>query len=132
MISLFSFLTGMPTVSVGSSYYNTTYGKQVILECKIAAYPPVTLVYWQRKIGDDITTLNEGTIGTKGISADMPSLVLMFATTSDSGIYTCFASNRAGTQKSLEAILIVEGGTYLIIKFRTLPPSAIFGTFFHN
>ncbi|CAC5404495.1 unnamed protein product [Mytilus coruscus] len=99
----------MPTVSVGSTYYNTTYGKQVMLECKITAYPPVTLVYWQKKIGDVITTLNEGTIGTKGISADMPSLVLMFATTSDSGSYTCYASNNAGTQTSFAAILVVEG-----------------------
>ncbi|CAC5368999.1 HMCN [Mytilus coruscus] len=101
---------GMPAVSIGSLYYNTTYGNEIKLECRVTAYPSVTLVYWQKTIGDVITTLNEGTIGTRGINITMPSLIIMFPTTADSGSYTCFASNSAGTQKSLPAKLNIEGG----------------------
>lgn len=101
-------------MSVGSTYYNTTYGRQVTLECNIAAFPPVTLVYWQTTKRGIIITMNEGTIGTKGINATMPSLVLIYPTTADTGNYTCFASNKAGTQKSLTTTLNVEGGMYFV------------------
>ncbi|VDI13642.1 Hypothetical predicted protein, partial [Mytilus galloprovincialis] len=101
---------GMPTVSIGSLIYNTTYGNETKLECRVTAYPSVTLVYWQKTIGDVIQTLNEGTIGTRGINIVMPSLIIMFPTTADSGNYTCFASNSAGTQKSFPAKLNVQGG----------------------
>lgn len=98
-------------------HYNTTYGQQVKLECKITAYPSVTSVYWQKTIGDVITTLNKGSLGTKGIDSTMPSLIIMFPTTADSGSYMCFASNSAGTQKSMAAQLKVEGGKFIKITF---------------
>lgn len=114
IINTLLFPIGIPAVSVESLYYDTTYGQQVKLECTITAYPPVTLVYWQKNIGDVITILNEGTVGTKGINVSMPSLIIMFPKTADSGSYTCFGSNVAGTQRSLAVKLNVEGGMYFL------------------
>lgn len=61
-----------------------------------------------------ITTLYKGSVGTEGITHDFPSLILTSPVTTDSGIYTCFASNKAGIQKSLSTSLIVEGGMSII------------------
>lgn len=104
------FRTGLPEVTIATSGYTTIYGREIEIECEIMAYPSVILVYWQKKVNNTVSTLNRGTVGTKGINITMPSLVLTFPTTEDSGSYTCFATNKAGTQKSLPATLIVEGG----------------------
>lgn len=56
------------------------------------------------------TTLYKGSVGTEGIAHNFPSLIITYPVTSDSGIYTCFASNKAGIQNSLPTMLTVEGG----------------------
>ncbi|OPL33462.1 hypothetical protein AM593_10437, partial [Mytilus galloprovincialis] len=101
---------GVPEVNVDVRSYNTTYGKEIRLDCKITAHPQVLFVYWQKESNNRTTTLYKGSVGTDGIALDFPSLILSSPISTDSGIYTCFASNNAGTQKSLPTTLIVTGG----------------------
>ncbi|XP_063406022.1 hemicentin-1-like [Mytilus trossulus] len=122
----FTVIGGLPVVTIASSNYTTIYGREIVIECNVTAYPPVTLVYYQRIINNSVSTLNGGAIRTKGINTTMPSLVLTFPTTEDSGIYICFASNKAGTQKSLPATLLVEGDIP-VVTIRSLLYIAHFG-----
>ncbi|XP_052081096.1 hemicentin-1-like [Mytilus californianus] len=105
---------GLPVVVAGVQSYNTTYGKKIQLDCSFVAHSDVLLVYWQKNYKNVITTIYKGAVGTAGITHTFPSLVLTRPTTADSGIYTCFATNVAGTQKSLPTTLIVEGGRPII------------------
>lgn len=103
-------------ISIGSAYLKTVYGQKVTIECNVTADPPVTFVFWRRNTNNIVSTLNEGTVGTNGISITMPSLVITYPTTEDSGSYTCYASNRVGTQQSLPVILSVEGGIFFVLE----------------
>ncbi|CAG2197201.1 PXDN [Mytilus edulis] len=109
---------GLPEVVIDVRNYKTIYGNKIVLDCKVTAYPKVSLVYWQKQSNNVITTLYNGSVGTEGITIDFPSLVLTRPVNADSGIYTCFASNIAGTQKSLSTKLTVEGG---LLKFEIHP-----------
>lgn len=101
---------GVPDVDVSVRSYKTTYGSQIQLDCKVTAHPQVMFIYWQKESNNLTTTLYKGSVGTEGIANNFPSLIFTRPVTSDSGIYTCFASNKAGIQKSLPTILTVEGG----------------------
>ncbi|XP_052081097.1 hemicentin-1-like [Mytilus californianus] len=101
---------GLPEVVVDVRNYSTTYGKKIKLDCRVTAHPEVVFVYWQKEINNVITTLINGSIGTEGIELNFPSLVLTRPVTADSGIYMCFALNRAGIQQSVPTTLTVEGG----------------------
>ncbi|CAC5364617.1 HMCN [Mytilus coruscus] len=101
---------GLPDVVVDVRNYSTTYGKKIKLDCRVTAHPEVVFVYWQKEINNVMYTLIQGSIGTEGINLTFPSLVLTRPITADSGVYTCFALNRAGIQKSVPTTLTVEGG----------------------
>lgn len=99
----------------------TIYGQSVTIGCNVTADPPTTFIFWRRNTNNIVSTLYEGTVGTKGISIKMPSLVLAYSTTEDSGSYTCFATNSVGTQKSSPVELLVEGGKFFNIKLNFTP-----------
>lgn len=109
-INIYTF-KGLPDVIVDVRNYSTTYGKKIELNCRVTAHPEVVFVYWQKEINNVIYTLIDGSIETEGINLTFPSLVLTRPVTADSGVYTCFALNRAGIQKSVPTTLTVEGGT---------------------
>ncbi|CAC5425775.1 HMCN [Mytilus coruscus] len=105
----FTVIGGLPVVSIGSAYLKTIYGQAVTIECNVMADPPATFIFWRRNTSNIVSTLYEGTVGTYGISIIMPSVVLTYPTTEDSGSYTCFALNSVGTQQSSPVTLLVEG-----------------------
>lgn len=52
----------------------------------------------------------EETVGISGCSIEVPSLTILNVTTSESGLYTCFARNDIGIGESKPIDVTVIGG----------------------
>lgn len=100
----------VPNVSIHESNYIVDYGKQVTINCTVTGYPPATNVYWERTSYGFTTRLNPGLGGTSGMTVEEPSLTISFASMTDSGIYSCFATNSVGTGYSRTANITINGG----------------------
>lgn len=83
------------------------------LFCAISGNPPPTKVYWEKIYNGISKVISNGTSGTDGITIDNPSMTVLHATDSDSGLYKCFAVNVFGMGYSSSTKLTVIGGTYL-------------------
>ena len=73
------------------------------LQCTITSTTStVTNVFWQRTNGNIVTTINFNTNANKysGSTTSSPSLVIFNTASSDSGQYTCHATNAVGTGQS--------------------------------
>lgn len=71
---------------------------------------PVRSVHWQYVNNDVQTTIEAGSHGIAGSQIETPSLTIATVTTSESGLYTCFATNDIGTGISKPINVTVVGG----------------------
>ncbi|VDI16426.1 Hypothetical predicted protein, partial [Mytilus galloprovincialis] len=101
---------GIPHVRIGALVYNAIFGSKLDLHCDVTAKPEHSLVYWERKRNEIISTINSQAIGTTGITPNTPSLTLQFSTFSDIGTYTCVAANAIGIRQSHPTIVTITGG----------------------
>lgn len=90
----------MPVVHVSLPSSFATHGHGVTLGCSVSSKPPHTNVYWIKESDNGKLVFNHGTTGTIGMTVENPSLTLKPAFSTDSGIYTCMASNVIGTGAS--------------------------------
>lgn len=86
------------------------YGEKVMIACVVNAYPRPTKIYWEKESNSITNVINNGTIGTYGITVANPSLTIVYATDSDSGLYKCVAINEFGMGYSSSVKLSVTGG----------------------
>ncbi|XP_071159618.1 hemicentin-1-like isoform X13 [Mytilus edulis] len=100
-----------PTVTVLQPSYSITVGNSVTLECTVTSVLPVTSVQWQRNVGGTITTITSTSNTNKysGNTVTTPSLTISVTALSDTGDYTCFATNSVGTGQSTVTTLTVTG-----------------------
>ncbi|XP_071159628.1 hemicentin-1-like isoform X21 [Mytilus edulis] len=100
-----------PTVTVQQQSYSITIGESITLVCTVTSNLPVTSVQWERNIGGSVTTLTSTTNTNKysGSTPTTPSLTISNGAQSDSGDYTCFATNSVGTGQSTGTTLSVTG-----------------------
>ncbi|XP_033753605.1 hemicentin-1-like isoform X5 [Pecten maximus] len=104
-----TIVSAVPTVTVAQSAYSTNTGTSIILTCTVSSATTVTSVFWQRTIGGSTVTLTIDNVNYSGSSPSVPSLTVISADTGDSGSYTCFATNNAGTGNSVPTTLTVTG-----------------------
>lgn len=76
---------------------------------------PIRKIYWQYKNNGVLTHIEAGTHGITGSTIEVPSLTIQTVTTSESGLYTCFATNDIGTGHSELINVTVVGGIYLYL-----------------
>ena len=115
---LFLFFLDPPTVQVQQSSYSVNTGNTVTLACTVSSSLPITNVYWQRNIGGSGTTITTtNTNKYSGSTTTTPSLTIFSVQQSDVGTYTCYGSNRVGTDQS-STTLSVTGGIYFIGCYR--------------
>ncbi|XP_071151133.1 contactin-4-like, partial [Mytilus edulis] len=100
----------LPTVSVIAELPAVKYGDKVHIFCVVSSNPSSTKVYWEKKTNNITKKINKGTSGTDGITVTNPSLIILHATDSDSGLYRCFAVNVVGIGYSSSVNLDVIGG----------------------
>ncbi|XP_052061298.1 hemicentin-1-like isoform X3 [Mytilus californianus] len=101
----------LPVVQINPSTYTATYGSQLVINCNIvSASPAANQVYWQRNSNNQILRIDNGDQGYQGSTTSTPSLTINFATTSDAGVYTCFATNAVGTGSSNLGTVTITGG----------------------
>ncbi|XP_033753215.1 basement membrane-specific heparan sulfate proteoglycan core protein-like [Pecten maximus] len=99
----------VPSVTVTQSAYSTNTGTSITLTCTVSSATTVTSVFWRRTIGGSTVTLTIDNVNYSGSSTSVPSLTVISADTGDSGSYTCFATNSAGTGNSAPTTLTVTG-----------------------
>ncbi|XP_060068235.1 hemicentin-1-like [Ylistrum balloti] len=99
----------VPTVTISQTAYSTSTGNSITLGCTVSANPAHTSVFWQRNVGSGTQSITIDGINYSGSSVNSPSLTVINADTSDTGTYTCFASNSAGTGQSASTTLTVTG-----------------------
>lgn len=89
------------------------YGRSLTIECSVQASdnsPSVLEIYWKYINNGVITKIDQYTDGISGSSIETPSLTILIMTSSESGIYTCFARNNLGTGQSKQVNVTVTGG----------------------
>lgn len=104
------FTTGVPHVFIDKNNYQVDYGDNVTINCTVDAEPQVTDIFWIKSDSQQIITLNTGLPGTEGMTVDVPSLTITYATETDAGLYACYAINKRGTGNSKTARVTVKGG----------------------
>lgn len=110
---LFNFNIDIPSVEVGSTYRIAEYGNNVTLDCNFTSFPAHTSVYWQRVttgITTNITSDYCDIACIDGVTVLNPSLTIIMAKTADSGLYTCYITNKVGTGHSEAVNLTIIGG----------------------
>ncbi|XP_069133121.1 mucin-22-like isoform X4 [Argopecten irradians] len=95
-----------PTVNVGSTSYSTTTGTTFTLQCTVTSSLTITNVFWQRTINGVPTTLTIDNVNYSGASTSSPSLTIISADSGDTGTYTCFSSNAAGTSSATTQLTV--------------------------
>lgn len=104
------FITGLPFVTIRSPQYTAHYGDPITLECDINAIPVPTRIFWYKTVNGIRIEMSNGFAGTLGSTLKTPSLTIVFATSSDTGRYTCFAQNAAGVGQSQSTVLKILAG----------------------
>ncbi|XP_063428599.1 hemicentin-1-like isoform X2 [Mytilus trossulus] len=105
-----------PTVIVPQPSYSITIGDSITLVCNVTSNLPVTSVQWERNIGGSVTTITSTTNTNKysGSTPTTPSLTIFNGAQSNSGDYTCFATNSVGTGQSTGTTLSVTGNAPVV------------------
>lgn len=104
------FIEGIPKVTIPLANYSSDYGKEVTIECTVAAIPDVKRIFWEQYVNGEKTSINARTIGIRGSTVEKPSLTILNATLTDYGDYICFAENTVGIGRSRTTYLNVHGG----------------------
>ncbi|XP_076080046.1 contactin-4-like [Mytilus galloprovincialis] len=100
----------IPTAKVEVREQTAHFGEEITIQCTVQSDPHHATVYWEKRNGDKITTLTSQTKGIRGITIVVPSLTIMFVTSTDNGTYTCYAENSVGVGKSKTIKLNVIAG----------------------
>ncbi|XP_069133193.1 protein sax-3-like [Argopecten irradians] len=101
------YVTGnAPTVTVGSTSYSTTTGTTFTLQCTVTSSLTITSVFWQRTINGVPTTLTIDNVNYSGAITSAPSLTIISADSGDTGTYTCFGANAAGTSSATTQLTV--------------------------
>lgn len=101
-------------VTIPLANYSSDYGKEVTIECTVTAIPDVIKIFWEKSVNGEISSINARTLGIQGSIVKNPSLIILNATLTDSGYYTCFAENKVGIGMSRTTYLNVHGGLIFI------------------
>lgn len=99
-----------PFVQINSeSSIQVEYGGSLTLVSYIRSKQeyPILKIYWQYINNGILTRIDSK---TNGRNVDNSSLSIMYITTSESGMYTCVATNVMGTSKSNSIDVNVNGG----------------------
>lgn len=86
------------------------FGEELTINCSVQSNPIHEKVYWEKRNGDEVTTLTSQTKGIRGITIVVPSLTIIFVTSTDTGSYICYAKNSVGVGKSKTIMLNVIAG----------------------
>ncbi|XP_069133957.1 serine-rich adhesin for platelets-like isoform X31 [Argopecten irradians] len=105
----------IPVVTVQQTQYSIVTGNDVTIQCTVTADPAHTSVFWERTIGGVTTQLNIDNVNYAGSQVNNPSLTVLSATTADSGVYVCKASNVVGTGQSSSVQLSVTGNVPSVV-----------------
>lgn len=95
--------------------FQILYGENFTINSTIEAEPTITDIFYIKSDGIQIITLNAGLPGTVGMTIDMPSLTITYATESDAGLYACYAINKIGNGNSNTVLVTIKGGK--IVKY---------------
>ncbi|XP_063406250.1 roundabout homolog 2-like [Mytilus trossulus] len=101
---------GIPKVEITSRTQIVEYGQPFTLDCNITSFPNHTSVYWQRMSNGTISNITSDYPGLTGNTTMFPSMTIMKAVSSDSGLYTCVAVNIVGIGYSDDVNVTVIGG----------------------
>lgn len=105
------FNIDIPSISiVGPTIKNVEYGSNVTLNCNVISFPVQTHVYWQRISNGTRANVTSDNSDIVGVKTSNPSLTILKARTTDSGLYACYAMNIVGTGHSDAVNLTVIGG----------------------
>lgn len=100
----------IPDVQIPEPNYYVTAGNNVTINCSVSAFPSVHVVEWTRNISGVIELISPDDQEFHGSTTSSPSLTILFADLADDGVYTCTATNAAGTGRSSTTSLHVLGG----------------------
>ncbi|XP_052080609.1 hemicentin-1-like [Mytilus californianus] len=105
-----------PIVNIESNRYIVTYGSSLTMTCSVhtSEQNPVTDIYWKYNNNGVITKISEDTEGVTGSSIKVPSLTISNITTSEFGIFTCFATNDIGTGHSRPIHVTIIGDVPIV------------------
>lgn len=107
-------IQGLPDVNINSTSYEAMFGEEVAIPCIIESNPVHTHVYWEKKADGVTTRITSTTSGIIGATIQNPTLVILFSTILDSGLYTCYAENLIGIGRSRATSLTIYGGRYTV------------------
>lgn len=111
-ISIFFAEENDPIVIIESSSYIVRFGDLLTIKCYVLENEnyPVQNIHWEYENNGVLTRLVNGTEGIAGSTTTIPSITIKTVTTSESGVYTCYATNDVGTGKSKPINVTVIGG----------------------
>ncbi|CAC5426426.1 unnamed protein product [Mytilus coruscus] len=104
----------VPNVEVEVREQTAHFGEELSIQCTVQSDPVHGKVYWEKRNGDEVTSLTSQTKGIRGITIDQPSLTIMFVASTDTGSYTCYAQNSVGVGKSKTTKLNVVAGAPVV------------------
>ncbi|CAC5391231.1 unnamed protein product [Mytilus coruscus] len=101
-----------PSVNIKSNQYVVNYGSSLTITSSVRATEvnPVSDIYWQYNNNGVITKISKETDGINGSTIEIPSLTILNVTSSESGTYTCYATNDIETGQSRPINVIITGG----------------------
>ncbi|XP_021354709.1 cell adhesion molecule 3-like, partial [Mizuhopecten yessoensis] len=101
-------LAQVPTVTIAQTSFGAQVSTTISLGCTVSSVSTVTNIFWQRDIGSGTQTITIDGVNFSGSTLSSPTLTIINADVSDSGSYTCFAVNAAGTGSSVTASVVVS------------------------
>ena len=81
----------------------------------MSANPLQTVVFWQRIVNGQPTSINFNSNKYSGSTVSNPSLTIFSTVSEDIGVYRCLATNVVGTGQSQDTTLTVDGGKWIAI-----------------